>query len=136
MKRINLSRFFRRSGKPSATPIPDLPKPITDPPEDCIEENVPNNLAGRDLRLATEKWMAKYPWFYERFCEIALGNVRLRRMFSAKQIVEQMRWDPTIKKCADEEFKICNSYTAYIARKFVEDYPEALPFLRFRRTRY
>lgn len=49
-----------------------------------------------------------------------LGERRSR--FSAKAIVERMRWETAVKDGSD--LKISNAVTAYMAKRFIKEHPE------------
>lgn len=69
-----------------------------------------------------DEWMAKHPAVYPMFVRFALEIAERRSRFSAKAIVERQRWETTVKGGAD--FKIPNALTAYMAKRFVKEFPQ------------
>lgn len=69
-----------------------------------------------------DAWMAKHPDVYPLFVRFALEIASKRTRFSAKAIVERLRWETAVRGGLD--FKIANAVTAYLARRFVRDFPE------------
>ena len=51
--------------------------------------------------------------------------------YSSKSVFERMRWHVDIETVG-EVFKLNNNYTAYYARKMMQDYPEFSDFFRIR----
>lgn len=54
-----------------------------------------------------------------------------RKKYSAKTIVEIIRWDFDLNNPGDE-FKINNDFAAYLARALVDKFPEFEGFFEFR----
>ncbi|WP_398472934.1 hypothetical protein [Tardiphaga sp.] len=74
-------------------------------------------------------WMERHPAVYQLFCKFALEIANKRNRFSAKAIVERLRWETAVQGGAD--FKIANAVTTYLARRFMLEHPEhASLFLR------
>lgn len=70
-----------------------------------------------------EAWMAKHPAVYPLFVRFALQIVSAgRKRFSAKAIVERLRWETAVQGGAD--FKIANAVTTYMALRFMREHPE------------
>ena len=75
------------------------------------------------LRLKFEEFDQSNPMVWDLFKQYtleALGNGR--RNLSVSLVIERIRWETTITT-SDPDFKICNSYRAFYARKFHKDYP-------------
>lgn len=88
----------------------------------------------RSLRDKAENWIEENPHVYKMFERFALDMYRIRKPFSAKFLAERVRWECVFYY--DEDFKINNNYTAYIARKLVSDYPELKAYIKLRETKY
>lgn len=54
-----------------------------------------------------------------------------RKRYSAKSIMERIRWDFEIKN-SDRDFKVDNNFTAIYARVLVHRFPEFADFFEFR----
>lgn len=106
---------------------------ISDPPLPFIDDPVEQNPGRKDLRAEAEAWLAAYPNLYAAFEEAAIFYLGRGESFGAKFLAERVRWETEGEYPG---FKINNDHVAYIARKLVEDHPELLGRLRFRRTRY
>jgi len=108
---------------------------ITDPP--IVEPAVENNPKHEDLRRNAEKWIAENPNNYRLFMAKASSYANHNLRFSAKSLAEAVRLEglhPGEKTYGD--YRINNNFIAYIARRLVEDIPEAARFLHFRKTRW
>jgi hypothetical protein len=76
-----------------------------------------------DLHEATERWIAENPASYKLFSRFALELARARPgKFGIALIAERVRWEVNVKWRG--EFKVNNSYRAYLARRLVKDHPE------------
>ena len=69
-----------------------------------------------------DAWMAKHPAVYPLFVKFTLEIASKRTRFSAKAIVERLRWETAVQ--GGEDFKIANAVTAYLARRFVKEHPK------------
>lgn len=69
-----------------------------------------------------DEWMAKHPDVYPLFVKFALEIAAKRSRFSAKAIVERLRWETAVTGGID--FKIANAVTAYMAKRFVSEHPQ------------
>lgn len=58
---------------------------------------------------------------FVRFAAQAVASGRPR--FSAKAIIERMRWF-TMIEAKEDDFKINNNYTTFYAKKFMREYPQ------------
>jgi hypothetical protein len=67
---------------------------------------------------------------WEAFEKYALEAATVREHYSAKSIIERVRWHCEItQRC---EFKCNNNFTAYLARLFVAKYPQHGELFTFR----
>jgi hypothetical protein len=89
----------------------------------------------RSYRTQFEAFHAESPQVYEYFCKFAFEAIKSGfKSYSAKGIVERIRWHVEVETQAVEEFKINNNYTAYYARKFIEDHPDHEGFFSMRKS--
>jgi len=70
------------------------------------------------------------PEVWRQFERFTLDACSRRRAIGAKAIMERVRWETEIER--GEEFKVCNSYTAYYARVFAAKYPQHAELFEFR----
>lgn len=95
-------------------------------PHDIATRAAANRTYSKRKRPASQawadQWMAKHPAVYPMFVRFALDIAGRRTRFSAKAIVERMRWETALQGGAD--FKIANAITAYMATQFVEEHPQ------------
>lgn len=103
-------------------------------PQCPIEDPLPNNPNKEDLRRKTETWLINNPHIYGLYKRFAHDLLRAGRPFSVKLITERIRWECYFEY--NEEFKISNDYSAYIARKLARDIPELTKILKFKKTRW
>lgn len=69
-------------------------------------------------------WIKLHPEAYEHFVLFAIQAAKQgRKRFGSKAIVERMRWYVAMEWEGDK-YKINNSFTALLSRKFIRDYPE------------
>jgi hypothetical protein len=106
---------------------------IPDPPLPFIDDPVPNNPEGRNLREDAARWLAEHPSLYGDFESAALALHAEGKRFGIGLLAERIRWTNPARYSG---FKINNNHRAYIARQLVSDHPELLATLRFRKTRY
>lgn len=96
--------------------------------EALIEIGVPQETADRFLEYHTsnrEVWNA-----FERY---ALEAAQKTSKIGAKAIMERVRWEAEIEN--GQEFKCCNSYTAYYARIFAIKHPKNRNLFEFKRIK-
>jgi len=77
---------------------------------------------GSTVALKAAEFDRENPAIYELFIKFTMelwyaGHKR----FEAKAIIERIRWHVAVET-KGEDFKICNSHTAYYARKAMQDY--------------
>jgi hypothetical protein len=89
----------------------------------------------QDTRQKTEEWLRLNPQVWSLFQRFALEKVRQNRPFGVKALIERVRWDVPIQT-EGNEFKICNSFAPYIARKLIETYPQMKDFIVTRKTKW
>ena len=72
-------------------------------------------------------WLQSNQHVYRAFCAYAFRMAMTgRKRYSAKTIVERIRWDTDIKD-SETTFKINNNYTSGMARLFMSEYGEKYP---------
>ena len=89
-----------------------------------------------NLRTKAEKWLTANPKVYPLFERFALEAFERGKPFGAKLLAERVRWECLISSRDDAGYKVNNNYTAYVARKLVEDHPKLGNVMRFRQTKY
>lgn len=89
--------------------------------------------AAPGLRDQAREWVAKYPQVYRMFERYALQMAQRGRRFGMRLLVERVRWE--YRFTYDEEFKINNNLTPYLARWLTREHPELAGLLEFRCTR-
>lgn len=103
--------------------------------ERCPELGLPHDIAIRAAANRTyrkkkprasqawaDAWMGRHPAVYPMFVRFALEIAERRSRFSAKAIVERMRWETAVQGGAD--FKIANAVTRFMAERFVKEHSE------------
>lgn len=96
-----------------------------------------NNPSKHDLRAKAETFMAQHPEVYRLFERFALEAASRGRTFGAKALAERVRWETMLTWSPDDTgYRWNNNYTAYVARRLVEDHPRLESLMRFRRTRW
>jgi hypothetical protein len=79
---------------------------------------------------------AHNPNVYQAFKAKTLATIRKGFLhYGAKGIFELIRWETGISAAGDC-FKINNSYTAFYARLFEEEFPEHKDFFRNRKSKF
>lgn len=69
-----------------------------------------------------ERFITQYPEVYELFKFYSLDLYRAgRRAYSARTIVERVRWQQAINSQDDEGYKINNNHIPYFARKLIAE---------------
>lgn len=87
-----------------------------------------------DIRENAEAWIQRNPSVMSSLERYALEMAALKRHFGMKLIVERARYQTAFQ--ADGQWKLNNSYTAYVARELVRRHPHLANYLTFRRTKY
>ena len=79
------------------------------------------------------RWIESNQHIYRKFTQMAFEQKRLgRKQYSARAIVQRMRWDTNIRQAGDQTFKINNIFTPGLARLAMRDEPELKGFFRCR----
>ena len=79
------------------------------------------------------KFHESNPFVYQIFCKRTIQMIQAgRRHYSARAIIEVVRWDIDVQTSA-EEFKINNNHIPFYARMFMTAYPEHDGFFRTRK---
>ena len=79
------------------------------------------------------KFHESNPFVYQTFCKRTIQMIEAgRKHYSARAIIEVVRWDIDVQTSA-EEFKINNNHIPFYARMFMTAYPEHDGFFRTRK---
>lgn len=82
-----------------------------------------------------EKYDADNPKIWKMFCKLAHRLIRKGRThFSADAILHKIRFDTAISGKGDV-FKINNNFSAYYARKFMNNFPLYKGFFQLRKSK-
>ena len=82
------------------------------------------------LKERAEAWMRENPECINMFYRFAVQACRKSQRIGAKMIAERVRWQS--KVIFDGKYKWNNSYTAYVVREFIRDYPQYEKKFQFR----
>lgn len=86
---------------------------------------LPREARKRSLDERFEAWLKTYPKMFELFERYALHAIASgHTRYSAKAVVERVRWHVTVERQAGEQFTFNNDYTSRLARMFIEKHPE------------
>lgn len=96
-----------------------------------LEFDLPENPS---LRQQADAWIEANPEIYELFKRFARNAAAHRRRFGVKLLAERVRWEIAIESHGDD-FKVNNNFTAYIARRLLEDIPEIGGLIETRKVR-
>ena len=78
-------------------------------------------------------WLKSNQHIYCMFKHIAFTKRKEgRKHYSARKIIQDMRWDTNIRQVGDQTFKIDNVMTPGLARLAMRDEPELKGFFRCR----
>lgn len=72
-------------------------------------------------------WLQFNDHVWKMFEEYALQMAQHRKRFSARTIVEVMRWNNTIRQKKDKTFKLSNNMTPGLARLWMAKYGDRYP---------
>ena len=76
------------------------------------------------------------PQVYKKFEQFAFDVIKTgRKRYSAKAIVERMRWHSDIESNSSSDFKFQNNHTAYYARLFMYVNPMHEGFFKLREVK-
>ncbi len=120
----------RGSGKHGLALSPTLAAPST------IEPARMNNPERKDLRAIAEEWIATHSQACEILLSLALEAAGRGRQFGVKLLVERLRWECVLQGWSDDQYKINNNLTAYLARWLIAREPMLEKFIQFRETRW
>lgn len=88
--------------------------------------------APNHLREAFEKFHLDNPWVWETFQKYGKGlHERGRRRYSARTIIERIRWDVAMSTVSDDGFHIANAHSAFYARLWRDAYPEMADLFQY-----
>lgn len=80
-----------------------------------------------------ETYVRENPKVWEAFKHFTLEAARAGRThFSARTVIERVRWDTMLKENGCGEFKINNNVAPKLARRFMSRYPGYEGFFRTR----
>ena len=92
-------------------------------------------LYGQSIREGFNKFNAENPHVFKSFEEQALKAINNgRTKISSDLIINYIRWNQFLES-TDKSFKINNTYSAYLARFFIEKYPQYSHLFNFRKLR-
>lgn len=76
----------------------------------------------------------KHPIIWEWFVQLTEDRIEKGfKYYSAKAIIEQVRWHTADPEHGPDEFKINDNYTSFYARWFMIQFPKHKGFFRLRR---
>jgi len=82
------------------------------------------------------KYHTDNPQIYEAFKRVALQAIdKGYSHWGAKGVFEVIRWQTNVS-AKDDIFKVNNSFTAYYARMFANEYPQHKDFFRKRASKF
>lgn len=74
-----------------------------------------------------------HPWIYRELVKLAFDKLYSgRKRYSTKALFEELRYNRATLATEGEQFKICNSHTAYYARKIMREHEELRGFFATR----
>jgi len=80
-------------------------------------------VAKHPMRVAFEKFDEDNPHVWDLFKQFTFEAIRKgHRAFSIALVTERIRWETTVNT-TDPDFKLRNSFKAFYARKFHQEYP-------------
>lgn len=81
-----------------------------------------------------QQYDQEHPEIYEVYKNVAEEFIKKGAIkMGSKRIIEEIRWHKLVK--TNEFFKVSNNYTAYYARKFVNDHPHYAGIFNFKPLR-
>lgn len=84
------------------------------------------------VRERAEVWIDENPVAFGMFEQFALELGSKGRKFGINLLRERVRWECTFRW--DGEFKICNSFSPYIARRLLKQYPHLKAYMICHKT--
>ena len=92
-------------------------------------------LYGISIRDGFNKFISENPHIYKSFEEQTFRAIKKgRTKISSDLIINYIRWEQFIES-SDENFKINNSYSSYIARFFIKKNPQYSNLFNLRKLR-
>lgn len=88
----------------------------------------------RPLRERAQEWIQTHPDVMALFEKSALEMLAAGQPFGIALLTEHIRWECKLKRLEGEEWKLNNSYRAYIARELLARHPVLGKFLEIRKT--
>ena len=86
------------------------------------------------LEAKAHAWMAEHEEAMMLFERLALHAAGRHRKFGMKLLAERIRWEFGFERDHGEQFKLNNSYVAYIGRELIRRYPHLEAFIELRTT--
>lgn len=86
------------------------------------------------LRKRAENWIRENPKVAELFLRFAKEMAAKERRFSVSLLTERVRYEVAFEW--NQDFKINNSYRAYIARWLIAEDPRLEAWMTFRKVNY
>lgn len=83
---------------------------------------------GRYYMAKAKAWIERNPKAWSYISQQAVNCAKNNKRFGMKELCEHVRWHMKINE-GDEEFKLCNTYTAYFARILISEHPEVEPYI-------
>lgn len=81
-----------------------------------------------------QQYDQEHPEIYAVYKNVAEEFIKKGAIkIGSKRIIEEIRWHKLVK--TNEYFKVSNNYTAYYARKFVNDHPHYAGIFNFKPLR-
>lgn len=105
--------------------------PLTLPP---VQPIVPVDRRG-GLSRSFERFHAANPHVYEALKTVALWCHQRGKRMGMKAIYERVRWEYSVHTVTDDPYRLNNNYTAFYARKLMDECPELAGFFETRRQR-
>lgn len=83
-----------------------------------------------------KEWHLNNPHIYRQFKELAMMmRARGRQRYSARTIIEKMRWDYDIAKTSGDVFEINGDFVPIYVRLLIHNHPEFNDFFELRVVR-
>lgn len=80
-----------------------------------------------------DKWVRDNHKAWLFICNEAVSYANQKRRFGIGELCEKVRWH--MQATGDGEFKVNNTYRAYLARRLVKEHPQVEPYIEMRRSR-
>jgi len=114
-----------REGERGPSILRTPPRWVNDVTESQLELPIGHGPSRSRLEAAFEEFDRETPHIYEAFCRFTFEAIRAgRERLGAKLIWERIRWFTAIESTPEGEYRLNNNWTAYYARKFMQDHPE------------